>query len=107
MTQILVDGPKHVIVAVDGPFVLDRATLLNAPARLTLEKLWYDAGTATDVALSWQATANSLLWRCSGNYAMDFMSFGGIPNDAGAGVTGNVVFAGTGTFSLVAQFKKN
>lgn len=106
MSQILIDGPRNVIVSVDGPFTLNRATLSGAPARLTLEKLWYDTGAATDVVVQWEATANVLAWKCTSTHELDFTSFGGIVNDAGAGVTGNVIFAGTGVFSIVAQFKK-
>ena len=106
MSQILSDGPRNVVVSVDGPFTLNRANLSGAPQRLTLEKLWYDTGTATDVVVSWEATVNALAWKCTGTHALDFTEFGGIVNDAGAGVTGNVVFAGTGVFSVVAQFKK-
>ena len=107
MSQILADGPRNVVVAVDGAFTLNRASLSGAPARLTLEKLWYDTGAVTDALLSWEATVNVALWKCTGTHLLDFTPFGGIPNDAGAGVTGNVIFAGTGVFSLVAQFKKS
>ncbi len=107
MSQILIDGPRNVVVAVDGLFTLDRALLSGAPARLTLEKLWYDTGAVTDAAIQWQATANVLAWKCTGTHALDFTCFGGVTNDAGAGVTGNVLFSGTGVFSIVAQFKKS
>jgi len=107
MSQILADGPRNVIVAIDGAFTLDLALLSGAPTRVTLEKLWYDTGAVTDVLASWQATVNVPLWKCTGTHVLDFTLFGGIFNDAGAGVTGNVIFAGTGVFSLVAQFKKS
>lgn len=106
MSQIILDNARNVVVSVDGPFTLDITTLSGQPQRLTLEKLWYDTGAVTDAALQWQATVNSLLWKCTGTHSLDFQEFGGIPNDAGAGVTGSVIFAGTGVFSIVARFKK-
>lgn len=107
MSQILVDGERNVVVSVDGAFTLNLSTLLNSPQRLTLERLWYDTGAVTDATISWQATVNELAWKCTGTHELDFTGFGGLVNNAGAGVTGNVIFAGTGVFSIVAQFKKS
>jgi hypothetical protein len=106
MSQIILDNARNVVVSVDAAYTLDLTTLSGSPTRVTLEKLWYDTGAVTDAALQWQATANELLWKCTGTHSLDFQEFGGIPNNAGAGVTGNVIFAGTGTFSIVARFKK-
>ena len=107
MTQIILDNARNVVVSVDGAFTLDITTLSGQPSRLTLEKLWYDTGAVTDATVAWQATVNDLAWKCTGTHMLDFTPFGGIPNNAGAGVTGSVLFTGTGVFSIVAQFKKN
>lgn len=61
--------------------------------------------------LLWDATADvDLLHLPSGNYFDDFQRFGGIPNNAGAGVTGdiNITTVGLGTENghLTLHFKK-
>ena len=46
------------------------------------------------VRILWDATTDVFAWVIpqNSNYLMDFSSFGGIPNNAGAGVTGDVLF---------------
>lgn len=47
-----------------------------------------------EVQILWGATTNLLTWVIpqNSNYLMDFSSFGGLVNNAGAGVTGDVKF---------------
>ena len=64
--------------------------------------------------LLWDATANVNLVELPSdeNYSADFSSFGGIDNNAGTGVTGDVLFTTTGYTasgdggSIVLKFKK-
>jgi hypothetical protein len=64
--------------------------------------------------LLWDATANVSLVELPSdeNYSADFSSFGGIDNNAGSGVTGDVLFTTTGYTasgdggSIVLKFKK-
>jgi hypothetical protein len=46
------------------------------------------------VRILWDATTDVFAWVIpqNTNYLMDFSSFGGIPNNAGGGVTGDVLF---------------
>ena len=46
------------------------------------------------VRILWDATTDQFAWIIpqNSNYLMDFSSFGGIPNNAGAGKTGDVAF---------------
>lgn len=46
------------------------------------------------VRVLWDATTDVFAWVIpqNSNYLMDFSSFGGIPNNAGAGVTGDILF---------------
>ena len=47
-----------------------------------------------EVRILWDATTDQFAWQIpqNSNYLMDLSSFGGIPNNAGAGVTGDVLF---------------
>ena len=47
-----------------------------------------------EVRILWDATTDVFAWMVpqNTNYLMDFSSFGGIPNNAGTGVTGDVLF---------------
>lgn len=47
-----------------------------------------------EVQILWDATTDVFAWQIpqNSNYLMDFSSFGGIPNNAGAGKTGDVLF---------------
>lgn len=46
------------------------------------------------VRILWDATTDVFAWVIpqNSNYLMDFSSFGGIPNDAGTGKTGDILF---------------
>ena len=47
-----------------------------------------------EVRILWDATTDVFAWMVpqNTNYLMDLSSFGGIPNNAGTGVTGDVLF---------------
>jgi len=47
-----------------------------------------------EVRILWDATTDVFVWQIpqNSNYLMDLSSFGGIPNNAGAGSTGDVLF---------------
>ena len=47
-----------------------------------------------EVRILWDATTDVFAWMIpqNTNYLMDFSSFGGIPNNAGTGVTGDLLF---------------
>ena len=47
-----------------------------------------------EVRILWDASTDVFAWQIpqNTNYLMDLSSFGGIPNNAGAGVTGDVLF---------------
>ena len=54
----------------------------------------YGTTHGLDVRILWDATTDVFAWQIpqNSNYLMDFSSFGGIPNNAGAGSTGDVLF---------------
>jgi len=55
----------------------------------------YGTTHGMEVRILWDATTDQFAWQIpqNSNYLMDFSSFGGIPNNAGAGKTGNLLFS--------------
>lgn len=58
-----------------------------------INKIWATTH-GMEVRILWDATTDLLTWAIpqNTNYLMDFSSFGGLPNNAGTGVNGNVLF---------------
>lgn len=54
----------------------------------------YGTTHGMEVRILWDATTDQFAWQIpqNTNYLMDFSSFGGIPNNAGAGKTGDLAF---------------
>lgn len=59
-----------------------------------INKIW-STTHGMEVRILFDATTDTFAWMIpqNTNYMMDFSSFGGIPSNAGAGVTGDVLFS--------------
>lgn len=106
MAQVLFDGLKRAIVKVHGAETIDVSTLIGAPAQVSIERLQYAMGAAVDGVISWDATADVVAFTPSQTGDMDFRCFGGLINNAGAGITGDIVIAGTGVFTIILHLVK-
>ena len=96
------------------------ATNINGetPARAHIEQIWYDVG-GMRVALEWNATSNVVAAVLGGSAAagnvsghMDFRSFGGLKNNAGGGVNGELDLTTHGHtahdhYTIVLQLRKS
>ena len=124
--QTLVDNERNLVVKLCG--VLDTAHVARAdavdvsalnppvPVEVTLQKVEYSTREGLSVNLYWNATADQLFLTLSGSGIMDFSCFGGLTNNAGAGVNGDVQYETTGatpgattaitTYSVILTFKK-
>ena len=106
-TQIIQDGSKQAIIkvtAVVGNTDVVTSTMVDvsslsvdpvsrrACTGAVLAKLVY-VGVGVGVKLEWDATANVLIFDLPVNWTeeYDFSDFTGIPNNAGAGKTGDIV----------------
>jgi len=119
--QVLVDGVHNYVLKYTG--VLDTADLsavtlvdvsgLNgAPSRVTIEKVEYSISDGLEVDLLWDATADVLCMALSGQGELCGESFGGFPNNAGSGVTGDILittagFATRDSFTLILHGRKS
>lgn len=118
--QVLEDGPRNLVIKVDGAGsdsltkIVDVATLSqiypSTPCtKVKLLRLWFQLASAGTADLFWEATANlAMLHLFGSNDAdMDFRDFMGLPNNAGAGKTGNVLLTtSANAYSLVLHFRK-
>ena len=86
----------------------------KACSSVNVEKITY-SNVGFGVKIEFDATANVLVVELPENYAdaLDYSDFGGIPNNAGAGVTGDIAFSTVGTaaagdsYSVVLSLIKN
>jgi len=97
---------------------LDTNSLGETCARITLTQLWYDIG-GLRVALEWDATSNVVCAILGGSAAagvvsghFDFQKFGGVANNAGSGITGDLDLTTHGHtahdhYTIVAEFIKS
>ena len=72
----------------------------NACNGVKINKIWAQTqGMSVDIL--WDATTDVLCETIPENqfYLMDYSSFGGLPNNAGSGVTGDVLFTTVGAAS--------
>ena len=76
---------------------VDVSALVDAPTRVKINKIWY-ATYGMGVHLLWDATADVLAFAIGADAVgfVDFSSFGGIVNNAGEGITGDLMFTTIG-----------
>jgi hypothetical protein len=104
--QVVQDGPRNVVLKVEG--ILDTSdlasTLLISPATLAgmdntgtikaanliVERIAYAIEDTLEVRLWWDATTQTPLVALDGRGEFKAEKFGGIPNNSGAGRTGNI-----------------
>lgn len=115
--QVIEEGPRNYIIHVNGAGgdtlanIVDVSALNPPCTRVRLLKLLYNFDPAGTAELFWDATTDvSIMNVFGGNDAdMCFEDFGGIPNNAGVGVTGDVLLTTKATtpYSMVLHFVKS
>lgn len=128
-TQILVDGPRNLVVRLTG--VLDTAdvtatslvTLANlsavdtagsAPTRLIVDKISYNVEAGLAVNLAWDATTDvTFASLVNSGDDLEFKKFGGLYNTEASGVTGAIMYSTQGwsagatlSFNVVLEMRK-
>jgi len=61
--------------------------------KVSIEKIWYTT-VGMGVKIFFDASTDLLAWQLNADYAdeLDFSEFNGIPNNAGSGITGDIMF---------------
>lgn len=126
-TQILENGERNVVINIVG--ILDTADLSNVvvadisalanasdnptPNRLAIMNMEYSIEPTLSVQVQFDATAQVVAQTLNGYGKQKFENVGGIPNNAGAGVTGDITLSTEGFaalavlhFSLKLKLKK-
>lgn len=119
-SQIVKDGSKTTVMKFtnlsDGTgesavLKVDVSALTPAATSVAIKEIWYDIQGMV-VTLLWDATTDVRILDLSGQGHMDLSSFGGLTNNAGAGVTGNILLTTTGhtagdSYSLILKMRKD
>lgn len=119
-SQKLVDGARSVVYSFtnlsDGTgeaavLKVDVSGLNEAPATVKIEKIHYDI-SGMQVEVLWDADTDVIAAILStGQGTIDYSAFGGLINNAGAGVTGDIKFTTVGhtandSYTIILEMKK-
>lgn len=114
--QVLEDNHRNYIIKVTGAaaeadaLLVDVSTLSPPCLGVRLDQVMYDISPSSTVELLWDATANVSIGTFSEGpgQTLCFKKFGGIHNNAGAGITGDVLVTkvGTSAYFMVLWFAK-
>ena len=125
-TQTILDGPKYAVLkftnvsdgtgesAVTKVDVSGLATSADGSTctGATIQKIWWQC-TGMKVNILFDATSDVLAIQLSENQSghHDYTSFGGIPNNGGSGVTGDIKFTTVGhddtdTYTVILYLRK-
>jgi hypothetical protein len=87
------DGTGETAVVKINPSTLSVNAYGRACNGVKINKIWATTH-GMEVRILWDATTDVFAWMIpqNTNYFMDFSSFGGLQNNAGTGVNGNVLF---------------
>lgn len=119
-SQTLIDGVKNVVMKFTntsdgtGESAVTKVTvsaLNGAPSRVRIKKVHYSVAGMV-ATLLWDATTDVRILDLQGDGDFDCWEFGGLYNNAGAGVTGNILLTTTGhtagdSYSIILEMVKD
>lgn len=110
---ITITGTAGSVVLVD-PALLSNIWETQVTSRLTITKLIHNIEDLLSVNLFWDATTPVRIEELTGRGKGDYHRFGGLVNNAGAGVNGRILISTQGwvatttlSFSLILELKKS
>jgi hypothetical protein len=119
-SQTLIDGPKNVVMKFtntsDGTgesavLKVDVSGLSGAPSRVRIKKIHYSVAGMV-ARLLWDATTDVTIVDLQGDGHMCLEGFGGLYNNAGTGVTGDILLTTVGhaagdSYSIILEMVKD
>lgn len=118
-SQTIIDGARNAVMKFtnlsDGTgesavLKVDVSALSGAPSEVTIQRIHYCVNGMV-ATLLWDATTDVRIVELAGDGTLDFTSFGGLPNNAGTGVTGDILLTTTGhtagdSYSIILEMTK-
>lgn len=118
-SQTLVDGARNTVMKFtntsDGSgeaavTKVDVSALSGAPSRVRIDKIHYNV-TGMVVRLLWDATTDVTILDLQGDGCFDASAFGGLYNNAGTGVNGDILLTTIGhtsgdSYSIILEMSK-
>ncbi len=119
-SQTLIDGAKNVVMKFtntsDGTgeaavLKVDVSALSGAPSRVRIKKIHYSVAGMV-ARLIWDATTDVTILDLQGDGHFDAECFGGLYNNAGTGVTGDILLTTVGhtaadSYSIILEMVKD
>lgn len=120
-TQTLLDGPRNLVILLTGvldtsnearTIKVDVSSYDPVPTKVRVDKIQYSIAGALQVLLDWDATTDVTFVVLSGQGEIEACKFGGLQNNAGAGVTGDIYLttlgysAGTVSYTVLLEMTK-
>lgn len=120
-TQTLLDGPRNLVLLLTGVLdtsnesrvvKVDVSSYDPAPTKVRVDKIQFSVAEGLKVVLDWDADTDVRFAAITGTGCLDACRFGGLTNNAGAGVTGDIALttvgyaSGTMTYTLVLEMTK-
>lgn len=120
-SQTILDGPRKLVMLFTGildtsnearAVKVDASTLDPAPTKIRIDKIDYSISGSLKVVLDWDATTDVVFAALSGQGTLCGERVGGLQNNAGAGVTGDIALttvgyaSGTETYTLLVEMTK-
>lgn len=120
-SQTLLDGPRNLVILLTGvldtsnearAIKVDVSTYDPATLKVRVDKIQYSTTGALQVLLDWDATTDVTFAVLTGSGELEACKFGGLQNNAGAGVTGDIFLttlgwsAGTLSYTILLEMTK-
>jgi hypothetical protein len=117
-TQVILNGSRNLVVKLTntsdgtGEAAVKKVDASDQGASfLTIEKIHYSVAGMV-ARLLWDATTDVTIVDLQGDGCLNACDFGGLPNNAGAGVTGDILLTTVGhtagdSYSIILEMKKS
>ncbi len=120
-SQTLLDGDRNLVMLFTGLLdtsnearvvKVDVSTLVPAPTKVVITKLQYSISSQLTLILDWDADTDIRFAALSGQGELEACAFGGLSNNGGAGVTGDIALttvgwaSGSQSYTLLLEMRK-
>lgn len=119
-SQTILDGRENMVMKFtntsDGTgeaavLKVDVSAMSGTPTRATITKIHYSVAGMV-ARLLWDATTDVTIVDLQGDGCLDCEGFGGLPNNAGTGVTGDILLTTVGhtagdSYSIIIEMDKS